>query len=107
MISRLPSREYILYKLNIKELSSELLFFPRQRQHIMSNYLAIATVTATMQRILQAAISNDFTSANVTTLAPNNLVKSETQKGANIYLYQVVFNLPIHSILEMQGCWSF
>ena len=58
----------------------------------MSNYLAIATVTATMQRILQAAIPNDLTSASVTTLAPNNLVKSETQKGVNIYLYQVVFN---------------
>ena len=58
----------------------------------MSNHLAIATVTATMQRILQAAIPNDLTSANVTTLAPNNLGTSETQKGVNIYLYQVVFN---------------
>ena len=58
----------------------------------MSNHLAIATVTATLQRILQAAIPNDLTSANVTTLAPNNLGKSETQKGVNIYLYQVIFN---------------
>ena len=58
----------------------------------MSNHLAIATVTATLQRILQAAIPDDLTSANVTTLAPNNLGKSETQKGVNIYLYQVIFN---------------
>ncbi|MFM7887916.1 MAG: hypothetical protein ACKPCM_14775 [Pseudanabaena sp.] len=36
----------------------------------MSNYLAIATVTATLQRILQSVIQQDIEGARATTLPP-------------------------------------
>lgn len=56
----------------------------------MSNFLAIATVTATLQRILQAAINADNLSAIVTTLRPN----AANGQGwcVNLYLYHVTPN---------------
>jgi len=55
----------------------------------MSNYLAIATVTATLQRILQSAIQNDVAGARVTTVRPDASGNGLPDIGVNICLYQV------------------
>ncbi|MEM9004659.1 MAG: DUF4255 domain-containing protein [Cyanobacteria bacterium P01_F01_bin.86] len=56
----------------------------------MSNYLAIATVTATLQRLLQASIQADVEGARVTTLRPENLGEGAPESGVNIFLYQIL-----------------
>ncbi|MEM6426723.1 MAG: DUF4255 domain-containing protein [Cyanobacteria bacterium P01_D01_bin.128] len=58
----------------------------------MSNYLAIATVTATLQRLLQASIQADLEGARVTTLRPENLGEGAPESGVNIFLYQILSN---------------
>ncbi len=58
----------------------------------MSNYLAIATVTATLQRILQSAIQVDVDGARVTTVKPANLGGGTPETGVNLFLYQVSSN---------------
>lgn len=54
----------------------------------MSNYLAVATVTATLQRILQASVQADVDGARVTTVRPENSGGSTPETGINLYLYQ-------------------
>jgi hypothetical protein len=54
----------------------------------MSNYLAIATVTATLQRLLQSAIQVDLPGAKVTTVRPEASGGKTPEVGVNIYLYQ-------------------
>lgn len=56
----------------------------------MSNYLAIATVTATLQRLLQSAIQLDLPGAKVTTVRPEGSGGKTPEVGVNIYLYQVI-----------------
>lgn len=58
----------------------------------MSNHLAIAAVTATFQRILQAAIQEDVYGARVTTVRPSALDSGPTETGINIYLYLITPN---------------
>lgn len=58
----------------------------------MSNFLAIATVTATLQAILQAAVSADVPGANTTAMRPDGAAPGPTKPGVNIYLYQVTPN---------------
>ncbi|HLO86904.1 MAG TPA: DUF4255 domain-containing protein [Nostocaceae cyanobacterium] len=58
----------------------------------MSNYLAIATLTATIQRTLQASIQTDVDGARVTTLRPDRLNSGSPEAGVNIFLYDVLFN---------------
>ncbi|PSN10536.1 DUF4255 domain-containing protein [filamentous cyanobacterium CCT1] len=58
----------------------------------MSNYLAIATVTAALQRLLQTSIRNDVPGANVTTLRPDNPTAMSLSVGINVYLYQATPN---------------
>jgi hypothetical protein len=58
----------------------------------MSNYLAIATVTATLQRILQSAIQVDVEGARVTTNRPGSSGGGTPESGVNIYLYDVSHN---------------
>ncbi|MFE1745576.1 DUF4255 domain-containing protein [Coleofasciculus sp. H7-2] len=58
----------------------------------MSNYLAIATVTAALQRTLQAVVQIDVDGARVTTVRPSNLGSGTPETGVNIYLYQVSLN---------------
>lgn len=56
----------------------------------MSDFRAIATVTATLRRVLLAALPQDVTGATVTTVRPaegENVATPAT--GANIFLYQV------------------
>ncbi len=55
----------------------------------MSNYLAIASVTATLQRILQMAIQQEVYGARVTTDRPNTKEGGLTETCLNIYLYMV------------------
>lgn len=58
----------------------------------MSNYLAIATVTATLQRVLQTVIQQDIEGARATTLPPGGISTGAPEVGVNIFLYQVASN---------------
>jgi hypothetical protein len=59
----------------------------------MSNYLAIATVTATLRDILQSAASAVVPGAAVTTQRPEKAGNgSQDKAGVNLYLYQVTPN---------------
>ncbi len=58
----------------------------------MSNYLAIATVTATLQRILQAAVQEEVYGTRVTTARPNSIEGGSPETTINIYLYLVTPN---------------
>ncbi|OZH51631.1 hypothetical protein AFK68_29705 [Hydrocoleum sp. CS-953] len=54
----------------------------------MSNHLAIATVTAVLQRMLQTGIVDDVPGAQVTTLRPDSPGSGMPDVGVNIFLYQ-------------------
>jgi hypothetical protein len=58
----------------------------------MSNFLAIATVTATLRQLLQAEVGADVPGAKVTTLRPDRLENTAQDPGVNIYLYLVTPN---------------
>ena len=58
----------------------------------MSNFLAVATVTATLSRILTAAVGADVPGANVTMLRPDDSANGTSETGVNVYLYQVAPN---------------
>src|SRR5215831_9961688 len=58
----------------------------------MSNYLAIATVTATLRYILLNSLPPDLSGAQVTTVRPDASLVSTTTPGINIFLYQVMPN---------------
>ncbi len=58
----------------------------------MSNFLAIATVTAALHRLLQASAGADVPGATVTTDRPETSANGPGSPTVNIYLYQVVPN---------------
>lgn len=68
----------------------------------MSNYLAVATVTATLKQVLQAAINADIDDpgaapgagldASVTTVRPGGSNGDLPDTGVNVFLYQVTPN---------------
>lgn len=58
----------------------------------MSNFLAIAAATATLSRMIGAAIREAVPGAAVTTLRPDSPGESVSQPRVNLYLYQVVLN---------------
>ncbi len=58
----------------------------------MSNYLAIATVTAALQRTLQSTVGVDVEGATVTTVRPESNGSGTPDTGVNLYLYQVTPN---------------
>jgi hypothetical protein len=58
----------------------------------MSNFLAIATVTATLRDMLHDSILADVSGADVTTVRPVTGAQTPTV-GANIYLYQITPNV--------------
>ncbi|MFE4106167.1 DUF4255 domain-containing protein [Almyronema epifaneia] len=64
----------------------------------MSNYLAIATVTATLQRTLQAAVQLDVEGARVTTVRPSDIGNGTPETGVNIFLYQIITNPALNNI---------
>jgi len=59
---------------------------------MMSNFLAIATVTAALSRTLTAAVGVDVPGAAVTTLRPDDSTNGTPGTGVNVYLYQVTPN---------------
>ncbi len=58
----------------------------------MSNYLAVATVTATLQRTLAATLPGDVTAATATAVRPTEKGDGLPSAGVNVYLYQVTPN---------------
>jgi hypothetical protein len=67
----------------------------------MSNFRAIATVTVTLQRALQAAIQSDVAGATVSTVRPAEGTNTHLPTtGVNLYLYQVSQN-PHRSNLDL------
>ena len=58
----------------------------------MSNYLAIATVTATLQRILQASVQRDVDGVRVTVVKPGMIGSGTPELGVNLFLYHVARN---------------
>jgi hypothetical protein len=58
----------------------------------VSNYLAIATVTATLQRFVQSVIGTDVPGAKATTARPDASGQGLPEVGVNIFLYQTVPN---------------
>jgi hypothetical protein len=64
----------------------------------MSNYLSIATVTASLQRMLQASVQKDIDGARVTTVRPGSLGGGGTpESGVNLFLYQVSRNTALNN----------
>ena len=58
----------------------------------MSNFLAIATVTATLQRELHVAANDAINGARATVTRPDGAAGGTPQLGVNIFLYQVTPN---------------
>lgn len=58
----------------------------------MSNHLAVATVTASLRRMLQGVIAADVTGATVTTVRPTDTGAGLPQTGVNLFLYLVTPN---------------
>jgi hypothetical protein len=56
----------------------------------MSNFLAVATVTGTLRRLLEAAVAADVPGAEASTRRPDDT--TIPSPGVNIYLYQVLPN---------------
>jgi hypothetical protein len=58
----------------------------------MSNFLAIATVTATLRRTLQTTVPLSVPAADATAVRPDAEASGLPDTGVNIYLYQVTPN---------------
>src|SRR5437660_268834 len=58
----------------------------------MSNFLAIAAVSATLRRILNDAVSVDVPGSTVTTARPDGAAGGAPVTGVNLFLYQVMAN---------------
>lgn len=63
----------------------------------MSNHLAIATVTAVLQRMLQATVQRDVEGASVSTVMPNQIGNGTPETGINLFLYQVNRNAALQN----------
>jgi hypothetical protein len=63
----------------------------------MSNYLAIATVTATLSQLIYAAASHDVNGSTVTMVRPDEAANDPGQAKVNIYLYQVTPNAALRN----------
>ena len=63
----------------------------------MSNYLAVATVTGTIKRILHSAVGN-ILGAEARTARPAQLAGDTSFKGVNIYLYQILSNAALRNM---------
>jgi hypothetical protein len=58
----------------------------------MANHLAIATVTATLQQLLDRTVSADVPGASATMISPDGPAAGAPDPGVNIFLYQVTPN---------------
>jgi hypothetical protein len=63
----------------------------------VSNYLAIATVTATLRYMLLKSLPPDLSGASVTTQRPDAALSVADATGINIFLYQVVPNAALRN----------
>src|SRR4051794_10754780 len=63
----------------------------------MSNFLAIATVTAGLRQLLAPVVAAAVPGATVTTVRPDATMNAASQAGVNIYLYQVTTNAAFRS----------
>ena len=63
----------------------------------MSNFLAIATVTATLRQLLQAAVGMDVPGALVTTARPDTLDNGTPTTAVNVYLYEIAPNAALRN----------
>ena len=64
----------------------------------MSSHLAIATVTAALQRTLQASVQMHVEGARITTVSPSEVSKGTPETGVNIFMYQVITNPALHNL---------
>jgi hypothetical protein len=64
----------------------------------VANHLAIATITATLQRMLQESVQMDVEGARVTTIRPSDIGNGTPETGVNLFMYQVVSNPALHNI---------
>lgn len=63
----------------------------------MSNFLAVATVTATLQQVMQAVIGADVPGSKVTMVRPDVPGLGTPEVGLNIFLYQVAPNAALRN----------
>lgn len=63
----------------------------------MSNFLAIATVTATLSQMLKPSVSTDVPGASVSTLRPDRAVATDSDGSVNLYLFQITPNVALRS----------
>ena len=63
----------------------------------MSNFLAVATVTATLQRELQSVIGANVSAAKATTVRPDAVGHGLPEVGVNIFLYEVAPNAALRN----------
>ncbi len=64
----------------------------------MSNHLAIATITATIQHTLQASVQLDVEGARITTVQPGEIGKGTPETGVNLFLYHVITNPALNNL---------
>ena len=64
----------------------------------MSNFLAVATVTAALRNILQPPVAGDVPGASVGTERPEIRHTNATVPGVNIYLYEVAPNPALRNV---------
>lgn len=64
----------------------------------MSNHLAIATVTASLRRMLQGVVASDLSGASVTTVRPTESGAGLPQTGVNVFLYLVTPNPDLRNV---------
>lgn len=64
----------------------------------MSNYLAIATVTAALQQVLQPPLQNAVTGASVGFSRPDGKGSSQKSPVTNVYLYRVTPNAAYRNV---------
>lgn len=64
----------------------------------MSNYLAVATITATIQRTLQAIVQTDIEGSRITTVRPSEIGNGTPESGVNVFLYQVITNPALNNM---------
>jgi len=58
----------------------------------VANHYGIATVTATLQQLLDHAVSADVPGASATIVSPDGAGAATPDRGVNIFLYQVIPN---------------
>jgi hypothetical protein len=58
----------------------------------MANHLGIATVTATLQKLLNDAVADDVSGATATIVSPDGAAAGLPDPGVNVFLFQVTPN---------------